>query len=150
MNQVITDVPFGDGDVKLYLDTSSGELEMESGELETPDLTMTTDYDTAKQDLRRPGSGGGHAGVHGRQDQGPGRHDEDDGHADRHASGRHRQEDRRQRSKTSPTRSDDVDALLQATAPTEADASGEQQDDHDDQQDVKHGQAYPVQRISKR
>ena len=24
MNQVITDVPFGDGDVKLYLDTSSG------------------------------------------------------------------------------------------------------------------------------
>ncbi len=49
MNQVITDVPFGDGDVKLYLDTSSGSLEMESGELETPDLTLTTDYDTAKK-----------------------------------------------------------------------------------------------------
>jgi putative sterol carrier protein len=49
MNQVITDVPFGDGDVKLYLDTSSGKLEMESGELETPDLTLTTDYDTAKK-----------------------------------------------------------------------------------------------------
>ena len=49
MNQVITDVPFGDGDVKLYLDTSSGTLEMESGELETPDLTLTTDYDTAKK-----------------------------------------------------------------------------------------------------
>ena len=49
MNQVITDVPFGDGDVKLYLDTSSGTMEMESGELETPDLTLTTDYDTAKK-----------------------------------------------------------------------------------------------------
>jgi putative sterol carrier protein len=49
MNQVITDVPFGDGEVKLYLDTSSGRLEMENGELETPDLTLTTDYDTAKK-----------------------------------------------------------------------------------------------------
>ena len=49
MNQVITDVPFGEGDVKLYLDTSSGDLVMESGELETPDLTLTTDYDTAKK-----------------------------------------------------------------------------------------------------
>jgi putative sterol carrier protein len=49
MNQVITDVPFGDDDVKLYLDTSSGTLQMESGELETPDLTLTTDYDTAKK-----------------------------------------------------------------------------------------------------
>ena len=49
MNQVITDVPFGEGDVKLYLDTSSGVLEMEAGELETPDLTLTTDYETAKK-----------------------------------------------------------------------------------------------------
>ncbi len=49
MNQVITDVPFGEGDVRLYLDTSSGSLEMETGELETPDLTLTTDYDTAKK-----------------------------------------------------------------------------------------------------
>ena len=49
MNQVITDVPFGEGEVKLYLDTSSGDLEMETGELETPDLTLTTDYDTARK-----------------------------------------------------------------------------------------------------
>jgi putative sterol carrier protein len=49
MNQVITDVPFGEGDVRLYLDTSSGALEMESGELEAPDLTLTTDYETAKK-----------------------------------------------------------------------------------------------------
>jgi putative sterol carrier protein len=49
MNQVITDVPFGDSDVNLYLDTSSGSLVMESGALDTPDLTLTTDYDTAKK-----------------------------------------------------------------------------------------------------
>ena len=49
MNQVITDTPFDQGDVKLYLDTSSGTLVMESGELETPDLTLTTDYETAKK-----------------------------------------------------------------------------------------------------
>lgn len=49
MNQVITDSPFGDGDIKLYLDTSSGSLIMEPGELDAPDLTLTTDYDTAKK-----------------------------------------------------------------------------------------------------
>ena len=49
MNQVITDAPFGEGDVRLYLDTSSGSLVMESGELDTPDLTLTTDYDTARK-----------------------------------------------------------------------------------------------------
>ena len=48
MNQIITDSPFGEGDIRLYLDTSSGTLEMEPGELETPDLTLTTDYETAK------------------------------------------------------------------------------------------------------
>ena len=48
MNQIITDSPLGDGDIHLYLDTSSGHLDMEAGELETPDLTLTTDYDTAK------------------------------------------------------------------------------------------------------
>jgi putative sterol carrier protein len=49
MNQVITDVPFGDGTVKSYLDTSSGAVEMELGELEAADLTVTTDYDTARK-----------------------------------------------------------------------------------------------------
>ena len=48
MNQVITDVPFGEGTINAYLDTSSGVLQMELGELETPDLTLTTDYATAK------------------------------------------------------------------------------------------------------
>ena len=48
INQVITDVPFGDGEVKSYLDTSSGHLMMELGELEDADATVTTDYATAK------------------------------------------------------------------------------------------------------
>ena len=49
MNQVITDAPFGDGTVKTFLDTSSGDVVMELGELDTPDLTVTTDYATARQ-----------------------------------------------------------------------------------------------------
>lgn len=52
MNQVITDVPDGvgtDSTIKLYMDTSSGDVVMELGELEAADLTLTTDYDTARK-----------------------------------------------------------------------------------------------------
>ncbi len=49
MNQVITDAPFGDGPINLFLDTSSGDVVMDKGALETPDLTLTTDYDTARK-----------------------------------------------------------------------------------------------------
>lgn len=48
MNQIITEVPFGDSDVKAYMDTSSGTMELDLGELENPDLTVTVDYETAK------------------------------------------------------------------------------------------------------
>ena len=48
MNQIITDVPFGSGKLDAHLDTSSGTLEMETGHLENPDVTVTLDYDTAK------------------------------------------------------------------------------------------------------
>jgi putative sterol carrier protein len=48
MNQVITGAPFTDEDVLAYMDTSDGELKMELGALENPDLTVTVDYDTAK------------------------------------------------------------------------------------------------------
>ena len=48
MNQVITDVPFGSGSLDAHLDTSSGTLEMETGHLENPDVTVTLDYETAK------------------------------------------------------------------------------------------------------
>ncbi|NND75754.1 MAG: hypothetical protein HKN44_12185 [Ilumatobacter sp.] len=48
INQVITDVPFGDGQVNCYLDSSSGSVVMELGELDEPDATITTDYETAQ------------------------------------------------------------------------------------------------------
>jgi putative sterol carrier protein len=48
MNQVITDVPFGDGTVDAHMDSTSGELEMELGHLDEVDLTVTLDYATAK------------------------------------------------------------------------------------------------------
>ena len=48
MNQVIQEVPFGDGTINAHVDTSSGELEMETGHLDSPDLTITLTYDTAK------------------------------------------------------------------------------------------------------
>jgi putative sterol carrier protein len=48
MNQIITDVPFGSGSIDAHMDTSSGELSMDIGHLENPDLTVTLDYATAK------------------------------------------------------------------------------------------------------
>jgi hypothetical protein len=48
MNQVVTDVPFGEGTVHSYMDTSSGALVLELGELDDADVTITTDYLTAK------------------------------------------------------------------------------------------------------
>ncbi|MFM8389815.1 MAG: SCP2 sterol-binding domain-containing protein [Actinomycetota bacterium] len=48
INQVVTDVPFGDGTVKSFMDTSSGEMVMDLGELTDADATVTTDYTTAK------------------------------------------------------------------------------------------------------
>ena len=48
INQVVTDVPFGEGTVESYLDTSSGDVVMDLGRLEDPDVTITTDYVTAK------------------------------------------------------------------------------------------------------
>ena len=48
MNQVVTDVPFGDGDIKSHMDSSSGEMEMELGHLDDAEVTITVDYATAK------------------------------------------------------------------------------------------------------
>lgn len=48
INQVVTGVPFGDGTVESYVDTSSGDVVMELGRLDEPDVTVTTDYETAK------------------------------------------------------------------------------------------------------
>jgi putative sterol carrier protein len=48
MNQIITEVPFGDGTVNAHMDTTSGQLELDLGHLDAPDLTVTVDYATAK------------------------------------------------------------------------------------------------------
>ena len=48
LNQVITGAPFSEEDILAFMDTSDGELRMELGALENPDLTVTVDYDTAK------------------------------------------------------------------------------------------------------
>jgi hypothetical protein len=48
INVVTTKVPFGDGTINAFIDTSSGTLDMELGELDSPDLTITTDFDTAR------------------------------------------------------------------------------------------------------
>jgi putative sterol carrier protein len=47
MNQIITKVPFGNGDIQSHIDTSTGVLVMDLGHIEKPDLTVTTDYETA-------------------------------------------------------------------------------------------------------
>lgn len=47
-NQVVTNVPFGDGVIHSHMDTSSGEVVMDLGHLEKVDATLTTDYVTAR------------------------------------------------------------------------------------------------------
>src|ERR1700689_1377491 len=48
MNLVVTAVPFSEEDILAHMDTSSGELVLDTGHLETQDLKVTVDYDTAK------------------------------------------------------------------------------------------------------
>jgi putative sterol carrier protein len=48
MNQIITDVPFGSGTIEAHMDTSSGEMEMDTGHIDGADVTVTLDYGTAK------------------------------------------------------------------------------------------------------
>lgn len=48
MNMVITEVPFGSGPLDVSLDTTSGELDFELAHLSAPDVTITTDYATAR------------------------------------------------------------------------------------------------------
>jgi putative sterol carrier protein len=48
MNLVITDVPFGDGTVEAHMDTTTGTVQLDVGHVDTPDVTATLDYDTAR------------------------------------------------------------------------------------------------------
>lgn len=51
MNLVVTEVPFGEGEhttIEAHMDSTSGEMEMELGHLDGPDVTLTADYATVK------------------------------------------------------------------------------------------------------
>lgn len=48
MNQIINDVPFGEGVVRAHLDTSSGSFDIETGHIDSPDVTVTMPYEVAK------------------------------------------------------------------------------------------------------
>ncbi|HUF99390.1 MAG TPA: SCP2 sterol-binding domain-containing protein [Ilumatobacter sp.] len=48
INLVVTDVPFGDGVVSAYLDSSSGSMQVELGEFDEPDAVVMTDYEVAR------------------------------------------------------------------------------------------------------
>ena len=48
MNQIVTDIPFHEQELRTYSDTSQGFLDLEIGEIESPDVTVTIDYETAK------------------------------------------------------------------------------------------------------
>jgi SCP-2 sterol transfer family len=48
MNLVVTEVPFGDGDLLAHLASHSGELRLDKDHLDEADLTVTVDYLTAK------------------------------------------------------------------------------------------------------
>jgi putative sterol carrier protein len=48
VNVVAVGVPFGEGTVRAHIDTSAGSLQMELGAIDSPDVTVTTDYETAR------------------------------------------------------------------------------------------------------
>lgn len=48
---VARQVPFGDGEVRLWTDTTSGEMVMEKGQIDAPDVTLTAPYEVARQIL---------------------------------------------------------------------------------------------------
>ena len=48
MNLNITDVPHVEGVFEAHMDSSAGELEMEQGHMDSPELTVTLDEPTAK------------------------------------------------------------------------------------------------------
>jgi hypothetical protein len=49
LNQAITGAPFGDGEVRFHIDTTDGTMRMEPGALDDPEVTVTTDYETARK-----------------------------------------------------------------------------------------------------
>jgi len=48
INQTVTDVPFGEGQLQAHVDTTSGTLELDLGHLDDAKVSITIDYDTAR------------------------------------------------------------------------------------------------------
>lgn len=48
MNQVVNAMPFGDETLRFHMDSTSGEGKLGKDHVEGADLTVTTDYDTAR------------------------------------------------------------------------------------------------------
>jgi hypothetical protein len=48
MNLVVTEVPFGEGNLDAHLDTSEGSMRLGVGHIEEPEVKVTLDYATAK------------------------------------------------------------------------------------------------------
>jgi len=49
MNLVVTGAPFGDGEVSAHVDTTTGDLLIEQGALDDAEVTVTTDFETARK-----------------------------------------------------------------------------------------------------
>lgn len=48
MNQIITEVPFGEPTLNAHMDTSTGELDLAPGHLDDAEVTVTIGYETAR------------------------------------------------------------------------------------------------------
>ena len=48
MNQIVTDIPFEPGELQTFIDSSTGFIDIEVGQLPDADITMRIDYETAK------------------------------------------------------------------------------------------------------
>ena len=67
MNLVVTGVPFSEGDILAHMDTSNGELVLDTGHLENQDLKVDGRLRHGQGDPDRGEPPGRHAGLHGRQ-----------------------------------------------------------------------------------
>ena len=48
LNVIVTDIPHRSEDLDGHIDSSTGQMIIEQGHLDDPELTITVDYDTAK------------------------------------------------------------------------------------------------------
>jgi hypothetical protein len=62
MNLIVCEVPFGEGTVLAHVDTSTGELVLDTGHIDPVDLKVSLDYDVARAILIE---GNPQAGTHG-------------------------------------------------------------------------------------